>query len=248
MVEKAVFITGVSGGIGLALVKAYRDAGWRVIGSGRRISRQAFCDAFIEADLDRIANDDASFDQFVADVRSGLNGAQLGALVNNAAVQILSPTESLTPKEWQCTLNVNLTIPFRLSQAFIADLEASQGVILNIGSVHAKATKPQFVAYATSKAALHGLTRALAVDLGARVRVICLAPAAIATPMLMAGFEGRNDDAFKQLESYHPIERIGSPEEVAAVAFFLTSPAAGFATGTTFWLDGGVLSRLHDPA
>ena len=143
-------------------------------------------------------------------------------------------------------MNVNLTAPFRLSQAFLADLEAARGTILNIGSVHARATKPEFAAYATSKAALHGLTRALAVDLGDRVRVVCLAPAAISTPMLMAGFEG-HEAAFKSLEACHPAGRIGQPDEVAKAALFLTGPDAGFATGTTFWLDGGVLSRLHDP-
>lgn len=247
MDQRAVFITGIAGGIGAALGAAYKLAGWRVIGSGRKAPDLSICDVFVQADLNALATDDAVLSQVVGDVRAGLGGATLSALVNNAAAQILAPTEALTAEDWQRTLNVNLTAPFRLSQAFLPELEASEhGTILNIGSVHAQSTKPDFAAYATSKAALHGMTRALAVDLGKRVRVVCLAPAAISTPMLMAGFEGREEE-FKSLEACHPAERIGQPDEVAEAALFLTGPHAGFATGTTFWLDGGVLSRLHDP-
>ena len=126
-------------------------------------------------------------------------------------------------------------------------LRAHKGVILNIGSVHAQATKKEFVTYATTKAALHGLTRAMAVDLGPDIRVICLAPAAIATSMLKAGFEGK-PAAFAELEQCHALERIGSPEEVADAAVFLLSEKAAFFTGSTIYLDGGVLSKLHDPA
>lgn len=247
MAHQTVFITGIAGGIGAALGAAYRKAGWRVIGSGRKAPDVSICDVFVEADLNALAEDDMVLAQVTSDVRAALDGASLAVLVNNAAAQILAPADTLTAADWRHTMNVNLTAPFLLSQAFLPDLEASGGTILNIGSVHAQATKPEFAAYATSKAALHGLTRALAVDLGQRVRVVCLAPAAISTPMLMAGFEGR-EAAFEELEACHPAGRIGQPDEVAEAALFLTGPHAGFATGTTFWLDGGVLSRLHDPA
>lgn len=243
---RSVLITGIAGGIGAALGAAFRAAGGRVIGTGRKPPPEGVCDAFIRADLDRISESDSALAAFAGEARAAFKDAPLRVLVNNAAAQILAPAGKLSAADWRRTLNVNLTAPFRLSQAFLPELEAASGVILNIGSVHARATKPEFAAYATSKAALHGLTRALAVDLGPRVRVVCLAPAAIATPMLMAGFEGR-EEAFAQLESCHPVRRIGTPEEAAQAALFLVSEAAAFATGTTFWLDGGVLSRLHDP-
>lgn len=247
MLEKrTILITGVSGGIGAALGTAFRKAAWRVIGTGRKAPGPDICDVFVEADLNRLAVDDDLLADFAATVRKACADTPLTALVNNAAVQILAPVDKLTARDWQTTLNVNLTAPFRLSQIFLPELEAAGGVILNIGSVHAQATKPEFVAYATSKAALHGLTRAMAVDMGRRVRVLCLAPAAISTPMLMAGFEGR-EAAFNELEACHPAGRIGLPQEVADAALFLTSTGAGFATGSTFWLDGGVLARLHDP-
>lgn len=246
MAQSAVFITGVAGGVGAALGAAYRQAGWRVIGSDLRTPDSPNCDVFVQADLDALAEDDRVAARVAADVRAGLDGAPLTALVNNAAIQILAGTARVSAQDWRRTMNVNLTAPFRLSQLFLPDLEASGGVILNIGSVHARSTKAGFAAYATSKAALHGLTRALAVDLGGRVRVVCLAPAAISTPMLMAGFTGRKE-AFGMLEACHPAGRTGTPDEVAEAALFLTSRKAGFATGSTLWLDGGVLARLHDP-
>jgi len=124
-------------------------------------------------------------------------------------------------------------------------LLATGGCVLNIGSVHANATKPGFVSYATSKAALHGLTRALAVDLGERCRVICLAPAATETDMLRAGFE-HNPGGLEQLASMHPLNRLATPQEIARLAVVLASEAQ-FCTGSTVYADGGVLSRLHDP-
>src|SRR3546814_2841666 len=86
-----------------------------------------------------------------------------------------------------------------------------------------------FVSYATSKAALHGLTRALAIDLGPDIRVVCLAPAAVATPMLTAGFVGK-EEAFAQLKQCHALERIATPDEIADTACFLLSGKIGRAS------------------
>jgi NAD(P)-dependent dehydrogenase (short-subunit alcohol dehydrogenase family) len=102
------------------------------------------------------------------------------------------------------------------------------------------------VAYATSKTALVGMTRALAVDLGGRVRVNAVCPAAIATPMLVAGFEGR-DAAYQELAAMHPAGRIGQPDEVAKACLMLADPQLGFLTGACLGLDGGIGARLHDP-
>jgi NAD(P)-dependent dehydrogenase (short-subunit alcohol dehydrogenase family) len=125
-------------------------------------------------------------------------------------------------------------------------LARSGGVIVNVGSVHAHATKPGFAAYATSKAALHGLTRALALDLAPAIRVVTIAPAAIDTDMLRAGFESL-PESFAALQGVHPLERIGSPKEIGEAIVWLASSEAAFMTGSTLWMDGGVLSRLHDP-
>jgi NAD(P)-dependent dehydrogenase (short-subunit alcohol dehydrogenase family) len=129
---------------------------------------------------------------------------------------------------------------------FLADIERAKGSVVNIASIHAVATKPGFVCYATSKAALVGLTRSMAVDLGPRVRVNAINPAATATPMLLAGFEGKSKE-LDELAKKHPLERIAQPWEVAKTALFLASPDAAFITGTCLNIDGGIGGRLHDP-
>ncbi|MEZ5895358.1 MAG: SDR family oxidoreductase [Parvularculaceae bacterium] len=246
----AVLITGCNGGIGRALVEVFAADGWRVVGVDRHgapASGDGPGVAFVGADLEALCDDDALLSDFAAGVRAAADGAPLKCIVNNAATQILAPTEELTRAAFVSSIKVNTVAPFLLAKTFLSDLAAVKGSIINIGSVHAEATKPEFAAYATSKAALHGLTRALAVDLGPDVRVNTLAPAATATQMLKAGFEN-NPAGFAELEKVHPIGRIADPAEIAGLAKFLASDDAAFVTGATLYADGGVLSRLHDPA
>lgn len=246
MTGRAVLITGALGGIGTALVDAFVAAGWRVIATDSQAGKPTAAHAFIAADLAVLSADSDALKSFGADVRDHLKGASLSLLVNNAATQRLGTTEDVSVDDWARSMAINLTAPFRLVQEFLGDLRSSGGAVINIGSVHAQATKKGFVAYATSKAAIHGLTRALAVDLGPDVRVLCLAPAAVETDMLRAGFEGRPDD-FALLAGVHPLKRVGKPEEVGRAAVAIADEPFLFATGSVVWLDGGVLSRLHDP-
>jgi NAD(P)-dependent dehydrogenase (short-subunit alcohol dehydrogenase family) len=247
MTARSVLITGAAGGVGTALVEAFAGAGWRVIATDTTEPKApSKAHAFIKADLAALAGDGKALQAFAAQVRKEAGDKPLGAIVNNAALQALAPTRALTSAQFVSSLMVNVAAPFALVKAFLDDLEANDGAVVNIGSVHAQSTKPEFAAYATSKAALHGLTRALAVDLGPKVRVNTLAPAATATPMLMAGFEGKAE-AFAELEAIHPAGRIATPAEIARIAVFLASPDAAFITGATLYADGGILSRLHDP-
>ncbi|MNX34285.1 Glucose 1-dehydrogenase 1 [compost metagenome] len=242
---KAALITGALGGIGRALCKVFQEEGYRVIGTDR-VEGQADCDVFIQADVERLCQDEVYREAFFDEVRLNLLGHRLEVLVNNAAIQLLNRTEDVSTSDWQRTLNTNLVAPFLLAQGLLPELEASQGSVVNMASIHAIATKPGFVCYATSKAALVGLTKAMAIDLGPRVRVNAINPAATATPMLLAGFEGKGE-SFQRLSSMHPLERIADPEEVARVAIFLASEQAKFITGAAFNIDGGMGARLHDP-
>jgi NAD(P)-dependent dehydrogenase (short-subunit alcohol dehydrogenase family) len=117
---------------------------------------------------------------------------------------------------------------------------------VHIGSIHSQLTKPGFTAYATSKAALAGLTRAMAVELGGTVRVNAIQPAAIATPMLEAGFADA-PHLKSQLDAFHPTGAIGSPADVARAVLFLLDPVNSFLNGCVLPLGGGIHSRLHDP-
>lgn len=246
---RSVLITGCLGGIGASLVSAFNAEGWRVVGVDRAApeNQAAKNCAVIRADIGDFVRSRDALKKFAEDVRKACGDSPLSALINNAAVQHVGGLDALQTDDILESLNVNIAAPMLLAKAFHEDLKKSKGSIINIGSVHAQATKPGFAAYATSKAALHGLTRALAVDFGPDIRVNTLAPAATATPMLLDGFK-QNPDALKALNDVHPMQRIAEPGEIAKIAVFLASDAAGFLTGATFYADGGVLSRLHDPA
>jgi len=245
--SSAVLITGAAGGIGSALVEAYAEAGWRVIATDRNEVPSAVAHAFIRADFEEIVRNEAALDAFTGAVKEALDGCPMKVLVNNAALQRLGNVRDISLSDWERTLCLNVTTPFRLSQAFLTELQSTNGTIINVGSVHAQATKREFVAYATSKAALHGLTQAMAVDLGGNPRVLCVAPAAVGTKMLHDGF-ANNPEALAELAAAHPVGRIAKPDEIARSIVSLSQEPFMFATGTTVWLDGGVLSRLYDPA
>jgi NAD(P)-dependent dehydrogenase (short-subunit alcohol dehydrogenase family) len=242
---QTVLITGACGGIGQALCRVFQAADYFVIASDH-FSDPCSCNAFVEADLNSFCTNEQYRIDTISRVRLHLGCHGLSVLINNAAIQILGTTEAITVEHWRQTLDVNLVAPFLLTQALLSDLEKAKGSVVNIASVHATVTKPGFVSYATSKAALVGLTRSLSVDLGSRVRVNAICPAATATPMLLAGFEG-NPEALQELANAHPLERIAQPEEVAQVALFLASPQASFITGASILVDGGISGRLHDP-
>lgn len=242
-----VIVTGAAGGIGQALVRAYANAGHAVLGVDRGERRDDFAgEHYLACDLQRTVAEPGYAAQVFADLRAALGGRRLDTLVNNAAVQILGPVDRLGRDDWRTSLDVNLLAPFFWAQAFLPELEAAAGSVLNISSIHARLTKPGFVAYATSKAALSGMTRAMAVDLGPRVRVNAIEPAAIGTDMLKAGFEG-NPDGYAQLEQCHPQGRIGTPEEVATLALALSHGGLRFVHGASLDINGGIGVRLHDP-
>jgi NAD(P)-dependent dehydrogenase (short-subunit alcohol dehydrogenase family) len=242
----AVIVTGASGAIGRALLDAFAAAGDVVVGLDRRAPPSGL-GRFVRADLAELCAGERERARIVAALRYQLAGLRLRALVNNAAVQIVKPSGRLAAADWRRTLEVNVVAPALLVKAFAPDLARVHGSVVNVASIHARLTKPGFAAYATSKAALLGLTRSLALDLGGRVRVNAISPAAIDTPLLAQGF-GRDRRARQRLARHHPAGRVGTAAELAALAVFLASADAGFITGESFGLDGGIGARLHDPA
>jgi NAD(P)-dependent dehydrogenase (short-subunit alcohol dehydrogenase family) len=242
---KVVVVTGASGGIGTALCRAFRAADYRVIGIDRS-GRGEECDSFVAGDVERACRDADHRFELLDELRSEIGEKGLHALVNNAAVQIVRPAEDLTIEDWTRTLDTNLLAPFLLVRELLPELRAVGGSVVNVGSVHGARTKPGFACYATSKAALVGLTRSLAVELSGSVRINCINPGATRTAMLEAGFAGR-EAALRELSAMHPVGRIADPEEIAQVAVFLASNKASFVTGAAIDVDGGIGGRLHDP-
>lgn len=245
--NRAAVITGSCGGVGRGVVEAFRAAGWRTIGIDRPGQSGSGADVELAFDLRRLAESESAIVELASSVRGAVGPSRVACLVNNAAVQRLGSLGDAKLEEVRETFEVNVIAPLRLVQALLVDLESSSGSVVNVSSVHSTATKPGFVAYATSKAALSGMTRSMAVDLGGRVRVNAIELAATDTPMLAAGFEGR-PEAFRELSRCHPLGRIASPLEVGRVAVTLADPAiSGFVTGCCMRVDGGVTCRLHDP-
>lgn len=243
-----VIITGADGGIGKALVEVFVDEGYLVIATDIKPIKHANNQVYpIQIDLEKIVLDEQYAKQFYLQVQALTKGQPIQALINNAATQILNRTENVTRLEWMHSFNVNLSAPFFLSQLFLPCLSQNKhGSIVNISSIHAMQTKRGFVTYATTKGALSSMTRNMAVDLGGKVRVNAIEPAAVSTEMLKAGFSGKEAE-YKMLEAFHPIARIATPLEVAQLALYLCSDKASFIHGSCINATGGIHGCLSDP-
>lgn len=241
----SVVITGCSGGIGVALTQAFHTEGYYVIGIDRNSpSKDACIDHYMPFDLENI-QDEKIHIELQEEILSACK-YPLRCLINNAACQVVSDSQQLSLSDWRQTLVVNLLAPFVLTQILASGLQKSNGSVINMASIHSQLTKPGFVAYATSKSALSGLTKAMAVELGSKIRINAIAPAATDTPMLRSGFTDF-ETQYEALSLAHPVGRIGSVKEVAEVALFLASSRASYINGATIPVDGGISARLHDP-
>lgn len=251
--RRSVLITGAAGGIGSALVEHLLGEGWSVVATDRPeacpppIKHEGARVHWLPGDLEILSLGGEPLEIFARQVGELTRGAPLLAIVHNAAVQRLGTFADLTMADWQASLAVNLLAPVAISRRLLGDLIASRGSIVHISSIHSQLTKTGFTAYATSKAAMSGLTRALSVEIGHLVRVNSIEPAAIRTPMLEAGF-AQNPDGLAQLDSFHPTGSIGSPLDVALAVSYLIDPANGFLNGCVLELGGGIHNKLHDPS
>lgn len=247
MSRKTVLITGGNGAVGQALCMGFKKSGWRVISTDQGKVSAIEIDDYVSMDLTRLCSDDVYQEEVLGSLRSKLYGGKLDVLINNAAVQMVSSVEVMTVQDFKTTLDVNLIAPFFLIKLFLTELQKTKGSIINIASIHAQLTKPHFTAYATSKAALVGMTRSMAVELGEKVRVNAINPAAISSAMLEAGF--RDDpQGLHELESFHPSGCLGATDDVVEAALYLANAKGKFLNGSIIGLDGGIASRLHDPS
>ena len=244
--KRCVVITGSDGGIGRELVSCFKRHSIHVIGLDHHSETESDCDEYIAVDLSNVAAIDRGEGKFVDALLGAIRGKQLIGLINNAALQLLGPFEDLQVDQWERLMRVNLLAPVTLSRILLNSLTAGSGSIFNIASVHANLTKPNFSAYATSKAALVGLSKAMAVEIGDRVRVMCLCPAAIDTELLRLGF-GLDEKRYEKLLDFHPSKSIGDPKSVAELVAFFILRADRFVNGLVLNYDGGISWRLHDP-
>src|SRR5215216_210013 len=159
---------------------------------------------------------------------------RIDVLVNNAGLSTAKPALELTAEDFDLVFEVDVRAAFLASQA-AARAMTDGGVIVNITSVHEHVPRPGFAVYAPAKAALGMLTRSLALELAPKIRVVAVAPGAIATE--------RNEEA-DELQPEIPLERPGTPEDVAALVAWLCSPEAAYISGTSVLIDGAMAQQV----
>ena len=237
---KTMILTGASRGIGHATVQRFSAAGWRVITCSRDEMPEA-CKAdpnwthHLTADL----GDAESRAAFIRRAMEILAGGPLHALVNNAGVSPKTPFKERLGclngdiRDWYEVFELNFFAPLVMARGFAAALAKGKGAIVNITSIAGHAVHPfAGSAYSTSKAALSGLTREMAVEFAELgVRVNAVAPGEIETAMLSADYE--------MLIPRIPLRRMGQPLDVADCVFWLCGPESGYVTGTEIFVTGG---------
>jgi len=173
--------------------------------------------------------------------------SQVHVLLNNAAIQVNKTVEDTTVEEWNREINVNLGGVFLCSKFFLPHLRRTRGCIINMSSVNGFFVEPRCAGYCATKAAIIGLTKAMAIDHGKEgIRVNCICPGYIDAGLALGYFEAQPDPAAARAAAgkLHALWRIGRPEEVARVAVFLASDEASFMTGSAVVVDGGFGSGL----
>jgi NAD(P)-dependent dehydrogenase (short-subunit alcohol dehydrogenase family) len=229
---KTALVTGGSSGIGAAAVEAFQDLGATVCsadvkGGGGDLALQG--DVASAPDVGRMAA--------AALARMG----SIDILVNSAGIaDTYTPTLEQKPETWQRIIDVNLTGTFLMCQAVGAHMVGRRrGAIVNIASIVGLGGFPRRNAYGAGKAGIIMLTRSLASEWGGSgVRVNCVAPGYIRTPMVAALVEARKLDV-DRIHRRTPLARLGEPREIAQAIAYLASDWAAFVTGTTLSVDGG---------
>ena len=234
---KTVLITGGSRGIGRAMVRLFAERGYRVAFTYKKSNEAAMelsgstgalairADSTCEQDVARA----------VAEVREKLGNVNI--LINNSAVSSFSMFTDISLDEWHRLFSENVDSAFLYTKAVLSDMiRDKEGCVINVSSVWGEEGSSCEVHYSATKAAIIGMTRSLAKELGpSGIRVNCIAPGVIDTDMNGA----LSADDMRSLAEQTPLMRIGRPEEVASAALFLAEDTASFITGAVLNVSGG---------
>jgi 3-oxoacyl-[acyl-carrier protein] reductase len=236
---KTALVTGASGGIGAAIARALHGAGAVVGLSGTRVEPlQALAAEFgarahvLPCNL----SDPAEVEGLVKRAAEAMGSVDI--LVNNAGITRDGLVMRMSDEDWQAVIDVNLTASFRLCRAAVRGMmKARWGRIVNISSVVGQTGNGGQVNYAASKAGLVGLTKSLAAEVASRgITANCVAPGFIETAMT----DKLNEAQRAGILTAVPAGRMGTPDEIAAAVLYLASAEAGYVTGTTLHVNGGM--------
>ena len=249
---KVALITGSSSGIGQGIAKKFAEEGAKVVinynggAQGANATLAMVKDAgsdgtIVQADVTRIDDIhklvDAAYEKFGA----------LDVLVNNAGMEKKGMFTEVQEADYDRVMAVNLKGPFFLTQYFVQKLQSAKkaGRIVNISSVHEDMAFPGFTSYCMSKGGMRMMMRSLCVELGPmNITINNIAPGAIQTPMNKKLEE--NKELVATLLNNIPLNRLGVPDDVADLAAFLASDNAGYITGSTYVVDGGLMRNYHE--
>jgi 3-oxoacyl-[acyl-carrier protein] reductase len=236
---KTALVTGASGGIGGAIATALHGAGATVTLSG---TREGPLNDLAATLGDRVhvmtcnLSDPEAVDALPKQAAEVMGG--LDILVNNAGITKDQIFMRMSDEDWQNVIDVNLTATMRLCRSVMRPMmKARWGRIINISSIVGATGNPGQVNYAASKAGMVGMTKSIAYEVASRgITANCVAPGFIATAMT----EKLTDDQKEKINTQIPAARMGTPEEIAAAVLYLASPEAGYVTGATLHVNGGM--------
>ena len=234
-------ITGATGGIGAGIARAFHKAGAQVAISGRKPEK---LDALAKELEDRVhiapcdLADKAAVGKLVDEVAARLG--RLDILVNNAGLTKDNLLMVMKDEQWDEVIAVNLTSTFMLMRAATRSMlrnKTGYGRIINISSISGLVGNPGQGNYAASKAGMIGMTKSLAREVANRgITANCIAPGFIKTAMT----DALNEKQVAEISQHIPAQRFGTPEDIAAGALYLASVEAGYVTGQTLHINGGM--------
>ena len=238
---RRVLITGGGTGLGFSIARSFIEQGAKAVISGRRkdVLEKACRElgensSYFQNDLSRLDDIPA----FVENIES--NAGPVDILVNNAGIHLKKDLLEVSDLEYEAIILINQQAVFALTREVAKHMKRRQsGVIIMISSMSSQYGIPKVIAYTASKAAIEGMTRAMAVELSPfGIRVNCIAPGFIKTEMLAKALDGDTNRKARILERT-PLHRLGEPSDIANAAVFLASAAASYINGIILPIDGG---------